>query len=117
MKRNLLGWLLVVLVSGAIATYVLAQPVASTGTTGKIADAVTLLNDGKPQQAQELLATIAPGEPDYPAAQCYRLLCLHALKDYAGFLTNAESAANSLSALPWVTKKSTCSIDRFQSRF
>jgi tetratricopeptide (TPR) repeat protein len=90
MKRT--AWLLipVIFAIGALTTYLFAQaPQSAPG--GKVADALALLKDGQPQQAKELVATIPEGDPEYPAAQCCKALCLYELKDNLGFLNVMKS--------------------------
>lgn len=89
MKQKPLVWIAVLLACGSLTAYVLAQQIESATPTlapGRLADAIALLRDGNPQQATNLIATIAPGEPEYAAAQCYGALCLYELKDFVGFM-------------------------------
>ena len=91
MKRNSILWISVVLVLGSIATYVLAQQVSSSGATGRLGDAVALINDGKPQPARDVIATIPQSDPGYAAAQCYDALCLYQMTNRFGFYNAMKS--------------------------
>lgn len=92
MKRA--AWLLVpvLFAIGALTTFLFAQTPQNT-TTGKVADALALLKDGQPQQAQELVATIPEGDPDYSVGQCCKALSLYELKDTLGFLNAMKAPA------------------------
>jgi len=93
MKRNPLAfiWLGLALGFVALVTYVLAQQSLPPGAPDKLGAAIALLNEGKPQDAKQLLATIEPGDPTYEAAKRYSALCSYELKDYLGFLKAVES--------------------------
>jgi len=90
MKRKVWPLVPALFAIGALTTFLFAQTPQGT-TTGKVGDAMALLKDGQPQQAQELIATIPQGDPEYPAAQCCQALCLYELKDNLGFLNVMKS--------------------------
>ena len=88
---------LVLIIAGVCAAHLLGQ---TPPLGGKVADAFMQLKEGKPQQAQELVATIAEGDPDYPAAQCCKALCLYDRKDTLGFLKAMKSPVIEQAELP-----------------
>jgi hypothetical protein len=85
----------------SLCSHALAQPTASANAAvaDELTDAINLLNEGKPQEASKLIATIPPDNPEYPAAQCYQALCLYELKDFPGFLKQMESPAITKAAM------------------
>jgi hypothetical protein len=91
MKRVSFSLTLAAIFTGALATIVFAQQMGSSGASTTLGQAEALLQDGKPQEAREVLAQIGQNDADYAAARCYDLLCLHALKDYRGVVSNFNS--------------------------
>lgn len=98
LKNKPLLELLLILGVVSLTVYVLAQQTTPTGSAGKLSEAITLLNTGKPAQANEVIASIAPSDHEHAAAQGYKALCLYELKDTLGFLKTTE--AMNLKQLP-----------------
>ena len=84
MKRTffLCGWL-------AFSTLI---PCA-LAATGKLNQAVALFNQGQPQAARTVLATIGTNDAGYGIAKCYDALCLYSLTNKLGFLKTLKSPA------------------------
>jgi hypothetical protein len=81
----------------AIQTRVQAQ--TATDTSGRLEEAVTLLDQGQPQAAQNVLATIGPSDPDYAEAKGYNALCLYQT-DRLKFLNAMQSPEVQITNLP-----------------
>jgi len=67
-------------------------PPPLSANANALAEAIALYNAGKSAEAQALLVTLPKDDPDFAAAERYRALCLHDLKDYHGFMKAIESA-------------------------
>jgi hypothetical protein len=91
MKRISFPLMLAAVLTGALATIVFAQQLGTTTSTAKLSQAESLLQQGKPQAARDVIATIDVLDANYALGRCFDLLCLHALKDYRGVVTNAGS--------------------------
>ncbi|HEV2436668.1 MAG TPA: hypothetical protein VG077_11780 [Verrucomicrobiae bacterium] len=82
MKTRLLffgGLALMAAIALAVVLIIQARVQAQTvtDTSGRLQEAVTLLNQGQPQAAQAMLATIPPSDPNYTEARGYSALCLY----------------------------------------
>ena len=102
MKRGLLltGSPALVLAILSFAAVALAQHLPSTASPAKLDAAVALLNQGQPQAARAVLATIAQKDASYGQAKAYDALCLYALADGKRFLKAAEAPEIPAASLP-----------------
>jgi hypothetical protein len=89
-RNSLLGLFLGVGFVG-VALFVIAQQTPPSSAAAKLQQAVALINDGQPQQARDLIATIVPSEPEYQIARFYDAFALYELKDYPRFLKLIET--------------------------
>jgi hypothetical protein len=92
MNSKLTKWVVVAGLGCASVSLLLAQQLIGTGTSVKLSDAVQLIDQKKYAEAKQLITAIAPGDAEYAAAQCYKLICLYELKDHVGYLTNYDAA-------------------------
>lgn len=75
----------------AVAAYVFAQQIEPAENSDKLAEAIELINDGKPHQARGVITKIPASDPSHGEAQFYDALALHETQDKLGFLKKLDS--------------------------
>jgi hypothetical protein len=75
----------------AVQVRLYAQPVPGSSSSAVIEEAVTLLNQGRPEAAQILLALIGPSDSNHALARGYEALCL-SRTDRLKFLEAVQSS-------------------------
>ena len=93
MKKRLFlsGWLALVLALLTCLTSVVAQQLSAANGSGKLSQAVLLLNQGRSQEARVIIALIDKKDANYGTARYYDALCLYGLNNKKEFLKVLES--------------------------